>query len=126
MKKKKLIKKKIKNPLLKRNNLSAKINYKSVPFINNTSNLAKDNIIPGGSKNNFDYFKSLIHFDESIKKYQKLMLADAQTSGGLLIAVSNKYLNEVLDFLNKYNPYETKIIGSFLVKNDKNIIIKNE
>ncbi len=108
------------------NNLNARINYNLIPFIDNTETLAKNNIIPGGSKNNLNYYKSSIEFDSSIKKYQKFMLADAQTSGGLLLSVSNKYINEVVTFLNNQNKYETVIIGKFTSNQDKNIFVTNE
>ena len=109
-----------------KNNLSANINFNDIPFIDKTKDLAKKNIIPGGTKNNFNFYKSYVKFDNSLQEYQKLMLADAQTSGGLLLSVSDKDVKEVLCFLNSVNNYKTKIIGKFATKTDKNIIINNE
>ena len=114
------------NEMCNNNNLSANINYNHIPFIEGTENFAKKDIIPGGSKNNLDYYKSSINFDSSLKEYEKLMLADAQTSGGLLLSVSNKNLDEVLQFLNSKNKFETKVIGKFMPKKDNNIVVSNE
>jgi selenide,water dikinase len=61
----------------------------------------------------------------SIANYQKLILADPQTSGGLLIAVSPEVVSEVKNLfvqqgLNKFiNP-----IGKFIAKEEKVITIK--
>ena len=44
-------------------------------------------MIPGGSKNNLNYVEEVTSFDSSISQTQRLILADAQTSGGLIIAV---------------------------------------
>ena len=114
------------NEMCNNNNLSANINYDHIPFIHGTESFAKKDIIPSGSKNNLDYYKSSVSFNSSLKKYQKLMLADAQTSGGLLLSVSNKNLNKVLQFLNSNNKFETKVIGKFILKKDNNIIVNNE
>ena len=54
------------------------------------------------------------------------MLADAQTSGGLLLSVPNKHLKEILQFLNESGSHQTKVIGKFIPKKDKNIIVNNE
>ncbi len=109
-----------------KNNLTANINFNDIPFIDKTKDLAKKNIIPGGTKNNFNFYKSYAKFHDSLQEYQKLMLADAQTSGGLLLAVPDKNAKEVLCFLNSSGNYKTKIIGKFVTKTDKNIIINNE
>ena len=40
--------------------------------------------------------------------------------------IPDKYLKEVMQFLNTSSNYETKIIGKFISKKDKNIIVSNE
>tara|TARA_Y100000590_G_scaffold465862_1_gene639426 strand:+ start:82 stop:1038 length:957 start_codon:yes stop_codon:yes gene_type:complete len=114
------------NEMCSNNSLSANINYNNIPFINGVEIFAKKDIIPGGSINNYNYYKSSIGFDNSLKEYQKLMLADAQTSGGLLLSVANEYLNDILDFLNTNNTYKTQVIGKFVSQKNNNIIINNE
>ena len=107
-------------------NLTAEINFKSIPFLDETLKFAKKNIIPGGSKNNLTFYKNKISFTENIHSYQKLMLADAQTSGGLLIAVSKDKTSELLKKLNKNSRYESHEIGEFVTKKGSSILVKNE
>jgi len=112
------------NEMCVSSNLSAKINFDSINFIDGVEDLAQNGIIPGGTKNNFNFNKKDIKFDKKIKEYQKFMLADAQTAGGLLISVPNEGSSELLKELNKNNKYDSKIIGSFIAKSDKNIFVK--
>ena len=112
------------NEISKGSNLSAKIKYNNIPLISNTENFAKDGIIPGGSKKNLEFFTNDIYFDKEIKDFQKLILSDAQTSGGLLISCPKKYANELLEKLNKKLVFKSSIIGEFTNKKDYNIFCK--
>jgi len=114
------------NEMCNKTNLSASINFENVPFIDSVSDLALNNVIPGGTKNNLKFYEPNILFDSSLKKYQKLMLADAQTSGGLLISISEKNSKFLLDYLNSHSIYQSKVIGRFIEKNKSNIIVNNE
>ena len=112
------------NEMCVSSNLSAKINFDFINFIDGVEDLAQNGIIPGGTKNNFNFNKKDIKFDKNIKEYQKFMLADAQTAGGLLISTPNERSSQLLKELNKNSKYDSKIIGSFIAKSDKNIFVK--
>ena len=114
------------NEMSNNTSLSAVINFTKIPFIDSTEIFAKDDVIPGGTKNNLKFYKNNIKFHKSINEYQKLMLADAQTSGGLLISIPENNANNLLEFLNNNSNYESKIIGRFINKKDLNIIVNNE
>ena len=96
----------------------------SFNFIDGVEELAKNGVIPGGTKNNFNFNKKDISFEKDIKEHQKFMLSDAQTAGGLLIATPHETSHELLEKLNKNSKYVSKIIGSFIEKGDKNIFVK--
>jgi selenide,water dikinase len=108
------------------NDLSANIDFNKVPFINEVTNFAKKDIVPGGTKKNLDFYKENILFANSIFKYQQLMIADAQTSGGLLISTDKNNAKKLIEILNKKSKYKTVEIGYFSSKKEKNIIINNE
>ena len=103
--------------------LSAEIYYDKIPFINSTENLAKNGIVPGGSKKNLSYVSSKVDFSNDIKEYQKLMIADAQTSGGLLISISEKNVQSLIDELKNQGCLSYNIIGTMKQKNKKRIYI---
>eukprot|EP00762_Andalucia_godoyi_P004407 ANDGO_08159.mRNA.1 Cysteine desulfurase IscS len=68
--------------------VSVKISFKAVPLIEGVEELAQQGSIPGGTKNNLLHAESALSFASSVADYQKLILCDAQTSGGLLFAVA--------------------------------------
>ena len=107
-------------------NLTSKIYYQKIPFIEQVESLARDGIVPGGSKNNLDFFNANISFDNGIKNHQKLMVADAQTSGGLLISVPKKNSKNLLDTLNQNSKFKSTIIGELMDKQEKTIFVLNE
>jgi len=114
------------NEMTQDNNLSANINYNNVPFVDQVADFAKKDVIPGGTRKNLKFYEKNIYFDKSISKYQQLMIADAQTSGGLLISTNKDNVEKLIKTLNKNSKYNTVEIGYFSSKKEKNIIIHNE
>ncbi|WP_274365491.1 selenide, water dikinase SelD [Paenibacillus thermotolerans] len=60
----------------------------AVPVLPRVRELAEDGVVPGGSKNNFRHVEPHVDFDPAIDDIDRLILCDAVTSGGLLIAVN--------------------------------------
>ena len=104
-------------------NLSAEIYYENIPFIDSTEELAKEGVIPGGTKKNLAYINDKINFSNSIMEHQKFMLADAQTSGGLLISTPEKEANKIINELNSNGALSYNIIGMITDKKNKAIYI---
>ncbi|MFA8298870.1 MAG: selenide, water dikinase SelD [Hyphomicrobiales bacterium] len=103
--------------------LGAEIYLSKVPFISGAYDCAISGIIPGGSKNNLKHIEDKVDFSNEISNVHRLLLCDAQTSGGLLIAVSSndkeKLLSELLD-----NGMNASIIGSLTKGKGKISILK--
>jgi selenide,water dikinase len=78
--------------------VSARLNLSAVPFIRGVRELAKFSV-PGGTRANLRYVSDKVGWASGITEDEKLMLADAQTSGGLLIAVSPDRLDALLSGL---------------------------
>jgi selenide,water dikinase len=68
-------------------NLAARVRFGSVPLHAGLPGYIEKNCIPGGTYRNWKSYGSKIG---DITEFQKLVLADPQTSGGLLIAVDEK------------------------------------
>jgi len=66
---------------------SAIIDYSRIPLMTGVQELAARDSFPGGSRSNLASVESDMLWDGRFEKYEKLILSDAQTSGGLLIAV---------------------------------------
>ncbi len=98
-------------------NVSAEIEINKVPFFNKVEQFAKKGAVPGGTKRNLDFFSKHIEFEDSVQNHQKLMLADAQTSGGLLISLSEKDAHSLTSFCKKQSIGSVQIIGKFASSN---------
>lgn len=82
-----------------------------VPLIDETIRFAESEIIPGGSKSNLNYVSGDLIFDKSISFTTRIILADAQTSGGLLISVPEKFSKALLNDLKVAGISEAALIG---------------
>lgn len=99
--------------------LSAVIDFEKVPLIEDIKNYVDQKSVPGGTYRNLDSFGDKL---DVMSDYQKAILADPQTSGGLLISVEQSAINDVKQILieNDLNSF-TQPIGKF-VKSSKKII----
>ena len=68
--------------------------YNSLPFMEGAKVYAKNGVFPGGAYDNFEYYQGHVEFSGKFTDWEKMLLFDPQTSGGLLAAVDEKqYLN---------------------------------
>jgi len=76
--------------MIRGSHTGADIDHKKVPVLPMTWELAAMNMIPGGTRNNLQYVEDIVDWDEDVPELAKVILADAQTSGGLLITLPAK------------------------------------
>ena len=107
--------------MCKGSKVSANINYDSIQFIDGAIELASNGIIPGGTKRNLNYIKDHICFSGNLDGVKKHLLADAQTSGGLLISVSKDKASELQSKLTSLNCFNMEI-GSIEELDNKHYI----
>ena len=64
----------------------AELDFDSVPFIKGVGNLAERDLFPDGSRRNHAAYSERVEWG-GLGPTEQLMLCDAQTSGGLLVAI---------------------------------------
>ena len=64
--------------------VSAVVDARAVPYLDGARESLRDGYVPGGSRRNLDWVRP--HLEASVADEELVLLADAQTSGGLLIA----------------------------------------
>lgn len=80
--------------------LGAEIWADAVPLFANVLELASQGIAPGGTRNNLANALNIgVKFGERVRDEVQLALCDAQTSGGLLIAISQEEKDSILEAL---------------------------
>ena len=67
-------------------NGGADVDFPSVPFMKGVTNLAERDLFPDGSRRNWAAFRDRVEWG-GLGETEQLMLCDAQTSGGLLVAI---------------------------------------
>lgn len=68
--------------------VGAQVRVHRVPVLREVVELAAQDVVPGGTKRNLAFAQEVADFDAAVDPVQRLILADAQTSGGLLVAVA--------------------------------------
>ena len=87
--------------MLRASGTAARLRFSDVPLLPGVRELADRGVVPGGTRNNFDAFDSEVAWGSDITDEEKLILCDAQTSGGLLMAVPHASTQAVLDGLTQ-------------------------
>ncbi|MCU1536784.1 MAG: selD, partial [Humibacillus sp.] len=64
--------------------VTAVVDAAAVPYLDGARRSMDEGFVPGGSRRNLDWVRP--HLDAGVDLDELLLLADAQTSGGLLIA----------------------------------------
>jgi len=105
--------------------VSIKLNMKLVPLIGNVYNLIDDGCIPGASFRNLDYVEEHLIPDLDLDYNLKMIAFDAQTSGGLMMSVSQNIVEEVLLDLHSAGLTTSAIIGEVTELREKFISLVN-
>ena len=92
--------------------VSSKINFQDLLFLDGAKELAMSGVMPGGTKRNLKSVEGVVTFSEQISEVEQLLSADAQTSGGLLISMP---MEDAKSYVKKVNG-QTAIIGQITEK----------
>ncbi len=105
--------------------LSAEIDFKNISvIISDLSNYLDQKSVPGGTIRNWDSYGKKIG---PLTAYQQSVLADPQTSGGLLIAVNPNAVEEVKKILQLHSLESFARPVGILVKQNQTIVtVKSE
>ena len=91
--------------------ISATIECNEIPLIQGVFELAQKGFIPGGTKRNLDHVIPNVNFSKNISQEQKYLLADAQTSGGLLISAPKDKAEDLQNLLMENQCLSSSVIG---------------
>jgi selenide,water dikinase len=97
--------------ILAASGLAAEIHTDALPVLDGALGLAEEGIIPGGTARNLEAANATTDWDPSVTPAQRLIATDAQTSGGLLLAVAPERLDALLAALRDEATTVQAVIG---------------
>ncbi|MDO9011151.1 MAG: selenide, water dikinase SelD [Gallionella sp.] len=92
--------------------LTGEVQFDQVPVLPAALPLAQQGYGPGAIERNMESYGKDIHFAENLSSWQQRLLADAQTSGGLLVSVAPEAVDEVLACFRQAGFEQAAVIGS--------------
>ncbi len=99
------------------------LDLQSVPLLDGTWNLADQGCIPGASFRNLDYTERETRLTDGLDYNLKMIAHDAQTSGGLLMAVEPGKSSALLKELHEAGHPEAAIIGRAVSREDMALVL---
>ncbi len=91
--------------------VTARVRASDVPLIDGTWDLVCSGVAPGGTRRNLSSVDIVAAWDGSVSDEMKLVLCDAQTSGGLLMSVPPAKLSELTAALSRRGVSGSAVIG---------------
>ena len=104
--------------------VGAIINASDVPVLPGVWDLLGKNVVPGGTFRNMNGVEDAVDWDKSLTDQQRLLMCDAQTSGGLLISVTKDKVEKLLSELEISGVETRVIVGEITAENSGRILVK--
>jgi selenide, water dikinase len=100
--------------LARASGVAARVDAAAVPLLPDAEALALAGHLPGGSRRNREDLGDAVAWDAAVPEVLRSLLCDAQTSGGLLIAVAPERADALLDALTAAGAPEAVVVGTLV------------
>lgn len=98
--------------MCKSSGVGAILHANTIPWLSpEVLRLVEQKCIPGGSRDNLEFANSYVQWDRDVPPPVQVLLADAQTSGGLLLCIRPAHLKAVLAILKEHKTACAAVIG---------------
>ena len=104
--------------------VSMELWFDGLPLLPGAAELTEQGIVPGGTKRNLEYAEQWTLFDPGLTPWQRLLVADAQTSGGLVLAVPEARLEATLGSLSARGTQAAAVVGRTLPRGHALITVR--
>ena len=94
--------------------VSARIRLGDVPVIEGVMDLLEAGIAPGGTHRNLESLEGVVAWHPEVGEQSRILMADAQTSGGLLISVDPSKKDDLLRELQAAGVETRAVVGEIL------------
>ena len=97
--------------MVKGSRVSAEVNLNAVPVLPGTRDLLDRGIAPGGTHRNVSSVNDAVRWDSQLTDDDRMLLCDAQTSGGLLMSVPEARADALINSLNEEGAPCAAVVG---------------
>ena len=97
--------------MVKGSGVAAEINLAAVPVLPGVRDLLENGVAPGGTHRNVSSVNDVVSWDGGLTDEDRLLLCDAQTSGGLLVSVPADRVGELVDALREEGAPCAAVVG---------------
>jgi len=97
--------------LLRASGAAAEVTAAAVPVLPRAREMVERGAVPGGTRRNADSLAAHVTWDPAVTDAHRILLADAQTSGGLLIAVAPERRDALLTALARERTPAAAVVG---------------
>ena len=94
--------------------VAARLKFSEVPVLPGTWDLLEQGVVPGGTHRNLHSVADTAHWHDDLTEQQRLLMCDAQTSGGLLISVPGPKLDQLLERLESVGAPTAAVVGEII------------
>jgi len=110
--------------MVKASSVDAEVYAEKVPVIEHVKDFITANVIPGGTLNNLDFVSDCVEWPQEISRTIKIILCDAQTSGGLLISIPSNAGTRLEQALRANDVASASIVGQITSVGDGKIVVR--
>jgi selenide, water dikinase len=103
--------------------VSAVLDFGAIPVLPEAFDLAARGILPGGSRRNYEAARDRTDTGD-LDEHRRAVIFDAQTSGGLLIAVDSVHSDALLGALEARGLRDARRIGSFTNRATAEVVVR--
>jgi selenide,water dikinase len=104
--------------IARESNVTIELDFAAIPKVEHAERLVQAGVAPGGTRRNLAYYGSpdggagiKVRWDGEWQEWQKLLIADAQTCGGMVICVDEGRVPEAVNVLKSEGALASSVIG---------------
>jgi selenide,water dikinase len=104
--------------------VSAELWVERLPLLPGASELVRGGVVPGGTRRNLEHVAPHTEWKGEFAEWERLLIADAQTSGGLLIALPEAAVAGLVGELVERGTSAAAVVGRMTVGAGPSLVVR--
>jgi selenide,water dikinase len=104
--------------------VGAELWFDQLPWLPGARDLAARGVVPGGTRRNLEYVSPHVAWIDDFAEHERLLAADAQTSGGMLISVEQGRVDGLIADLRDRGTLAAAVVGRIVERTEPMITVR--